>query len=30
VIEEPVKVEKEAPPLVEKTELASLIDEWDE
>ena len=27
---EPVKVEKEAAPLVEKTELASLIDEWDE
>ena len=27
---EPVKVEKETPPLVEKSELASLIDEWDE
>ena len=30
LIDEPVKVEKETPPPVEKSELASLIDEWDE
>jgi hypothetical protein len=30
LIEEPVKVEKETPPPVEKQALASLIDEWDE
>jgi hypothetical protein len=30
LIDEPVKVAKETPPPVEKSELASLIDEWDE